>query len=439
MKAGSIPSAARSSGGLDSGRPRTPLDEAAAGLDLCVHCGFCLQACPTYLALEDENDSPRGRLVLMRSLVEGRTEPADPVINRHIDQCLGCRGCESACPSGVPYGKLLEATRETLAAVRPLPLSARLVLAVFRRPGLLGLAMGFVRALRAARVTSLLARLPGNLGFTMAMVESTRPSRRVGFNIPPRGAGPRVAVLQGCVMQGLFGETNVATARVLARNGCNVIPSPATAGCCGALHAHAGLADQARELARRNIAAFEELAPDYIAVNSAGCGASMKEYAHLLAGDPSWHGRAAVFAGKVRDVSELLTGDDGRGPLRSTHGHPVTAAWDAPCHLQHGQRVVMQPLAVLDSIGGVRSMSLPDADLCCGSAGIYNLVQPGVSSDVLAPKVESIRKSGVDLVVTANPGCLMQIGAGLHRARVPARVVHLVDLLDAAYEATPGQ
>lgn len=409
--------------------PDTPLARAMPGIDLCVHCGFCLQACPTYLALHDENDSPRGRIVLMRALAEGELALDDPVVHTHIDRCLGCRGCESACPSGVPYGQLLEATRATLLARRPLPPVARLVLATFARRWSLRLALAGARLARALGLPRLLARMEGTLGFAFAMLGATRtPVPRRPYAASGSGARGTVAVLHGCVMDGLLSETNAATERVLTVNDYAVVRAPGE-GCCGALHAHAGDLASARELARRNIAAFERSGAQVVAVNASGCGAMMKEYGHLLHDDPAWRERADRLAARVKDVSELLAAAGPRrgGPL------PVTVTYDAPCHLMHAQRVIGPPLAVLAAIPGLQLVPLEGADQCCGSAGIYNLVEPGTSDAVLAPKLARIAETGAQLVATGNPGCLMQIGAGLVRSGSATRAVHPVDLLDASY------
>jgi glycolate oxidase iron-sulfur subunit len=411
--------------------PGTPLANASAGIDACVHCGFCLQACPTYLTLEDENDSPRGRIVLMHALVEGTLPLDDRDVRTHIDRCLGCRACETACPSGVPYGQLLEATRATLAKVEPIPPIARAILYVFAHPVLMKLAMLGGRITRALRLSTLLSRLPGRFGFAMSMLESTRaPLGRERY--APRGDSTRgsATLLTGCVMEGLFQETNRATERTLVANDY-AMSSTSGQGCCGALHAHAGDADAARDLARRNIAAFERSNAEYIVVNAAGCGAMMKEYGHLLHDDPQWCDRAAAVAARVRDVSELLA-DAGPKP-----GAPLdaTVTYDAPCHLLHAQRISAPPLRVLGAIPGLKLVPLEGSEHCCGSAGIYNLVEPDVSDTVLAPKLVHIAETRAALVATGNPGCMMQIGAGLHRAGGIARTIHPVDLLDASYGA----
>jgi glycolate oxidase iron-sulfur subunit len=407
---------------------------ALPGAELCVHCGFCLQACPTYLALEDENDSPRGRIVLMRAMADGQIPVTDPDAQRHLDQCLGCRGCETACPSGVPYGQLLETTREKITERRPLPFVPRVILAVFARPALLSLAMFSARVLRASGIPRLLAQMPGSPGFAMAMIASTSRSHGGGDLVPARPTkttGPgTVATLDGCVMEGLFANANRATERTLVNNGYRLAAADGQR-CCGALHTHAGDGTTARELARANIAAFEAGGAEFIGVNSAGCGAMMKEYGHLLHDDRAGRGRATAMSAKVRDISELLAavGPKHGGMLP---GAPKVA-YDAPCHLQHGQRVTAPPMAVLNAIEGLRLVTLVDSDQCCGSAGIYNLIEPDISNRVLDPKLARIVESGASIVATGNPGCLMQIGAGLIRSGIDARAMHPVELLDASY------
>ncbi|MES2525164.1 MAG: heterodisulfide reductase-related iron-sulfur binding cluster [Gemmatimonadota bacterium] len=437
--------------------PDTPLAAAAAGLDACVHCGFCLQACPTYVNLEDENDSPRGRLVIMRRMLEGELALDDPDAGTHLDRCLGCRACETACPSGVPYGELLEATRATMAPVRGVPIVARVVLGVFARRGLLRAALFAARALRATPLPRFFARvLPPRLAFPFAMLSSTtsalgtprgrdvKPqppiasaldaSAAATSAVPASAVSASVVLLEGCVMHGLFGHVNDATARVLGENGYTVAGSPGQ-HCCGALHAHAGDLEGARKLARLNIAAFETAAEQAgvtrIAINSAGCGAMIKGYGHLLHEDAAWSARAERVSAMAADISELLADAGPRAgaavPLRVTH--------DPPCHQMHAQRVVRQPIAVLNRVPGLELVPLEDADQCCGSAGIYNLVEPDTSDAVLAPKLACIADTGASYVATGNPGCMMQIGAGLLRSGSTARVVHPVELLDASYRA----
>jgi glycolate oxidase iron-sulfur subunit len=413
----------------------SPLAKERSGIDACVHCGFCLQACPTYLTLEDENDSPRGRIVLMRSLLEGTLTTENDSVQTHIAQCLGCRACETACPSGVPYGQLLEATRATLARDEPIPLVARLILFVFERPLLMRLAMLGGRVARVTGVARLFSRLPGRLGFAMAMLASTtRESRIEAGAKSSTGERGSAALLTGCVMEGLFGDINCATERTLAINGYSMRAAPGQR-CCGALHAHAGDDEAARRLARANIDAFEQSNADYICVNAAGCGAIMKEYGHLLREDPVYAERATRIAAKVRDVSQLLAA---AGPKR---GGTVRerVAYDAPCHLIHAQRIAGPPLDVLRAIPGLELVPLNESELCCGSAGIYNLVEPEVSDVVLDRKLANIARSAPALVATGNPGCMMQIGAGLLRDGSRARVVHPVELLDRSYAVAPPE
>ncbi|WKW11159.1 heterodisulfide reductase-related iron-sulfur binding cluster [Pseudogemmatithrix spongiicola] len=406
-------------------------DAMRHGLDACVHCGFCLPACPTYLALDDENDSPRGRLVLMRALLDGRIAGDDPDVARHLDQCLGCRGCETACPSGVPYGRILEGTRERQRVTTPLPLLARVVLAVFARDRLLRIGLWTARVVRALGVTHVAARLaPRALRMPAAMLATT--ARDPVPTYEPRGTGSRgrTALLTGCVMEGLLPSLNRATERVLVENDFALVRASGQV-CCGALHAHAGDTATARDLARRNIAAFEASGAEFIAMNSAGCGAMCREYGELLADDSTWAARASAFSAKVRDVSELLVQAGPKPTAPTASQTPV--AWDAPCHLQHAQRIVEPPLQVLHAVGDVRLVPLQDSAQCCGSAGIYGIVQPDVAQQVLKPKLARIHESGARIVATANPGCLMQIGAGLLVEGSAVLARHPVELLDAAY------
>jgi glycolate oxidase iron-sulfur subunit len=367
--------------------------------------------------------------MLMRGAVEGEMAVDDPALTAHIDRCLGCRACETACPSGVPYGHLLEATRATIAAREPIGLLARTVLSVMGSASLRVIAFGLARMARSLRLTRLLSRLPGRAGFAFAMLESTRPVFTTTAPAPSRG-GSRgtVATLDGCVMEGLFAHSNRATLVALSRNEYQLVPASGQ-DCCGALHAHAGDLERARALARRNVDAFERSGAKWIAVNAAGCGAMMKDYGHLLRDDPQWAERAARVSAKVRDVSELLAaaGPVQAGPL------PLKVTYDAPCHLHHAQRVTDAPLATLRAIPGLELTPLPDADRCCGGAGIYNLVHPDTAARVLEPKLTNIDACGATLLATGNPGCHMQIGAGLIRSGSPVRCVHPVDLLVRAY------
>lgn len=394
-----------------------------AALDPCVHCGFCLQACPTFLVTGDEADGPRGRIELMRSLERGLLAADDPGLQFHLDRCLGCRGCEPVCPSGVGYGRGLEAARERIAEVRPAPWLARLALWLLTTP----LVSRFVYvAARLLRATGLPRRLSGSgrIGFSMAMLAATENREPVRMSLTDYPSGRLTAFLfSGCVMDGLFRHVHGATIRTLRVNGYDV-HAPLGQVCCGALHAHAGLVDAARELARRNLEAFGD-GDEPIVVNSAGCGALLKDYGHLLPGDPA----ASRFAARVRDVSELLA-DAGPEPAK----HPgLRVAYDPPCHLLHAQRVADAPLKVLRSIEGLTLVPVPDAEKCCGSAGLYTVVEPGLSQSVLSAKAAKIADAGPDQVLTGNPGCIMQIGAGLAALPRPIPVRHPVEVLDEAY------
>lgn len=403
-----------------------------AALDPCVHCGFCLPACPTYLATGDEADSPRGRIVLMRALERGELGAEDEGLVAHLDACLGCRGCEPVCPSGVGYGRGLEAARAQLFRTRGLPALARLGLSVFRSRPLWRAVFG---AGRLFRETGVPARLAGEtrFGFAMAMLAATgdgRGGRAEGAGASEGASVTRsperrsVVLFRGCVMEGLFSHVNEATKRTLAANGYEV-REVAGQGCCGALHEHAGDHAGAAALAVRNVAALLDAA-DWIVVNSAGCGALLKDYGHLLG-----TAEGARFGAKVRDVSELLAerGPRPGAPLR------LEVAYDAPCHLQHAQRVHAAPLAVLGAIPKLRLRLLPGFDRCCGSAGIYSLLHPDLARTVLDDKIEAFRaaRPALDAVTTGNPGCLMQIGAGLRASGLGIPAVHPVELLDRSY------
>ena len=399
-------------------------------LDACVHCGFCLQACPTFLATGDEADSPRGRIELMRALEAGELTPDDAAVVVHLDRCLGCRGCEPVCPSGVGYGRGIEAARALLATKRrPAPL-ARAALWALTTPGPSRIAYTLARALRATGIPSRLAGW-GRFRFGMGMLAATKPSdgrtlgRPDGKRRQPPSDSPTVrqsvALFRGCVMDGLFSHVHDATVRTLEVNGYAVREVPGQV-CCGALHAHAGLREEARRLARANVAAFGD-GDEPIVVNSAGCGAMLKEYGHLVA--------EARFATRVRDVTELLAA---RGPRP---GAPVDAqvAYDPPCHLLHAQRIADEPYRVLPAIPVLRVVSLPDAAQCCGSAGLFTLLEPAMSRAVLAPKLASLRTASPQVVATGNPGCLMQLGAGLAAGGLRATARHPVELLDESYRA----
>jgi glycolate oxidase iron-sulfur subunit len=405
------------------------------GLDACVHCGFCLQACPTFLATGDESDSPRGRIELMRGLERGDIAATDTALVYHLDRCLGCRGCEPVCPSGVQYGHGLEAARSRITAVRAVSPIARLALWALTTSGVSAVVYWFARVLRASGLPRLLAGW-GRFGFSMGMLAATKPMRNAKVGMRNRSAGvnsafriPNSALLfRGCVQDGLFSHVHDATIRTLAVNECHVHEVPGQV-CCGALHAHAGLVDEARALARTNVDAFGD-GEEPIVVNSAGCGALMKEYGRLL-GDA----RAQRFGARVRDVTELLAGDGMKGPVA---GAPLDlhVAYDPPCHLLHAQGVAVQPLKLFAAIPLLELVPVPGAAECCGSAGLFTLLEPEMSRAVLKAKLERLREAAPQVVATGNPGCLMQIGAGLAAAGIAARARHPVELLDDAYRAS---
>jgi glycolate oxidase iron-sulfur subunit len=401
------------------------------GLDACVHCGFCLQACPTFLATGDESDSPRGRIELMRALERGDLTADDAALAYHLDRCLGCRGCEPVCPSGVQYGHGLEAARHQLAAARGVSRLARLALWTLTSPRVSKVVYWFARAFRATGIPRRLAGW-GRLRFAMGMLGASAPkvgeglSRRVKVIHQPSPTSTTL-LFRGCVQQGLFSHVHDATKRALSVNGYQVQEVSGQV-CCGALHAHAGLIDKARVLARVNVAAFGN-GDEPIVVNSAGCGALLKEYGHLLGDDAG-----ARFGARVRDVTELLAGDAMRGPVS---GAPLDlhVAYDPPCHLLHAQGVAVPPLKLFAAIPLLELVPVPGAAECCGSAGLFSVLEPEMSRAVLAVKIERLRTAAPQIVATGNPGCQMQIGAGLKAAGSAVAVRHPVELLDEAYRA----
>lgn len=412
----------------------------------CVHCGLCLEACPTYTELGSEADSPRGRIHLMRAVVDRRLA-LDGGVVRHLDLCLGCRACETACPSGVRYGELIEGARAAIEEGTRRPLGARLmrrvlVGAVLPYPRRLALALAPVRLLDRLGARSFAARfLPPSLARSLALVPRARRGERLErVTEPPPGVPVQSAVgfLAGCVMPVLYPDVNAATARVLAAAGHRVIAPPA--GCCGAIHLHAGDRRRAAAHARRTIDAFERAcaAGDFAAVvtNAAGCGAMMREYGALLASDPASAARARAFSSRVRDVSELLAAASERlalGPLRTA------GTYHDACHLAHGQGVVAAPRAILGRIPGLELRPLAESDTCCGSAGTYNLTEPVMAERLLARKVERILATGADTLVTGNPGCMLQIEAGLRARGSAVQVLHTVEVVARSLDAGRGE
>ena len=402
----------------------------ASLLRACVHCGLCLNACPTYLELGREADSPRGRIHLINA-VESGTLPLDDEVVRHLDLCLGCRACETACPSGVRYGAIIEQARAHIERSRRRSwrerLRRRAVLAVFPYPQRMRLLLGPVRALQVAGLWPLAQWLAP----VAALIPRLPPRRPLAERHP--AVGPergRVGLLAGCVARDIFAATNEATIRVLNRNGITVLVPPAQA-CCGALHVHGGDPDTARAMARHDIGAFPEDL-DAVVVNAAGCGAAMKEYGALLAGDAGWAERARSFADKVRDVTEFLAAlpaRPGAAPLRER------VVYHDACHLAHGQQVRGAPRDLLRLIPELELVELAESEICCGSAGSYNLTEPEMARRLRDRKIDDILATGASCVASANPGCTMQILSGLRARGSTVRVAHPVELLAEAYGA----
>lgn len=408
-----------------------PLADLYEGTLDCVHCGLCLPVCPTYRETGREISSPRGRIYLMRATAEGRV-PLGDTLAEEAYLCLGCRACETACPSGVQFGRLVEGTR---AAVESAGLRRGLAKRIehwtlhqlLPRPRRLHAAMTGLRVVQRLRLDRLAAFLPRALR-ELADAAPVVPSRRARRPLPVRvqAEGKRrgsVAFFVGCVMPELYGDVHRATLDVLSRNGFDVI-APQAQGCCGALHAHAGDPEFARELARKNVAAFDAPGIDAILVNSAGCGAAMREAGHWLPGT------GEPFAAAVRDVSEFLDEVGLRAPTARVDG---TVCYDDPCHLVHGQGVRDAPRRLLAQIEGLRLVAHDDPTACCGAAGIYNLTHREMSSAVLARKMTALAGADPDWIATGNPGCLMQLAAGAKQAGLRAHVVHPIELLARAY------
>jgi glycolate oxidase iron-sulfur subunit len=419
-----------------STQPKVPALDLAE-LYQCVHCGLCLNQCPTYRALRLEPESPRGRIHLVRAAAEGRIE-LNQRFQDHLYLCLLCRACETACPSGVQYGRIAETAREiigppgskltrtvlNLAFTRLLPYPRRLRLAagllrLYQRSGL----QRAIRPLLPERLRKMESMLPPISRRFFAPDANILPA------IGPRRA--KVAMLNGCVMPLLFGEVNEATVRVLRRNGCDVI-FPARQICCGALNVHNGESAAAKKMARQNIDAFLNSDAEAIVVNAAGCGAAMKEYGHLLKDDPAYREKAKRFSSLVKDAAEFLAT---LGLVGKPAAVNMTVTYQDPCHLVHGQRVRAQPRKLLQSIPGLKFVEMEGADRCCGSAGIYNITHPGMSQHLLKEKMQFITSTDAEAVVAPNPGCMLQLRYGSQQYGPEVKVYHLMDLLDRAYSS----
>jgi glycolate oxidase iron-sulfur subunit len=460
-------SAPDSSAPASSAPASTALDPDGSLSELagdCVHCGFCLPACPTYQLWGEEMDSPRGRIHLITQILE--SGQGSQAAAEHFDRCLGCMACVTACPSGVQYDQLIESARAwaddaesprsgngggpATAPFPPRTLRDRAVraaiFATFPYPARLRAALGPLRAAqrtgldRMAGRSQVLARLAPEAVAALAVAPRRaarmRRQPRLPARIPARSERRAVVgMLTGCVQRVLFPQVNAATARVLAADGCDVIVPPGQ-GCCGALSLHGGRRTEAAAFARRTIAAFEEAGVDAVIANAAGCGSAMKEYGRLLADDPAWASRAAAFSARVRDFSEFLAEV---GPVAPRSELRVTVAYHDACHLGHAQRITAQPRSLLAGVPGLELAEIADGGTCCGSAGIYNLVQPAAAAELGARKAGNVRATGAQLLVSANPGCSLQIAQALAAAGQPMPVAHIAEVLDAAIAGRSAQ
>ena len=407
-------------------------------IDKCVHCGFCLPVCPTYVLWNEEMDSPRGRIYLMKMVADGTANINETWVN-HFDACLGCMACVTACPSGVEYGKLIEATRAQIERRYTRPAAEkrfrRLLFSIFPHPDRLRALLLPLRLYQKAGLQSLVRRagipklLPARFRAMEALLPQVPAQETLPELIPAQGERRRrVGLLLGCVQRVLFPQVNAATARVLAAEGCEVV-APKAQPCCGALLVHAGEEEQAVQLACQTIDAFERAQVDAVIINAAGCGSNVKEYGHLLRDDPDYAERAKAFAAKCRDVSEFLSELE---PRATRHALPLRVAYHDACHLQHAQGVRLQPRTVLGRIPQLELLEIPEAAICCGSAGIYNLVQPEAATELGDRKASHIAALEADIVVSANPGCLLQLQSALARAGRKLPVRHFIELLDAS-------
>ncbi len=402
----------------------------------CIHCGICLGSCPTYLETGNENDSPRGRIYLMRALQDGRLPLGDAAV-RHLDLCLGCRACEAACPSGVRYGELLESTRDHIERHHPRGtvqnlLRRVLIERIFPHAGLTKLALLPARLIQRADAAHL---FPKFVRESLALLPAEMSEGKLPELSPAVGQRKgRVGFIRGCVMNVMFGRTNENSIRLLNLAGYDVV-TPGDQGCCGALHAHGGNLAAARDTARANLAAFARESLDAIVINAAGCGSTLKEYSHLLPEDP----RAAAFSAKVKDLSEFLVAS-GRLSAFSLQPSARKVTFHDACHLAHAQRITHPPRVLVRAVAGANFVELPESDVCCGSAGSYNLTEPAMAERLQSRKIENILRIGATCVVTTNPGCLLQMRAGLDKAGAgQIETLHLADFLVRHLDPTERQ
>ena len=413
----------------------------------CVHCGFCLPACPTYRETLRERSSPRGRIWLIKAVSEGRLDIRDETFQEEMNLCLNCRACEAVCPSGVQYGELVESARAQIAALDPPPAQRRALQAavfegVFASPKRYRAAGAALRLYQRSGAQELTRRSGVLRALGLEAQERMLPEMSDRFLTPGTEHWPAqgerrgtVALLAGCIMSTAYADTHRATARVLARNGFDVVV-PRGQGCCGALAVHAGDFKRGRRLARTNVDAFDVPDVDAVLSNAAGCGAAMREYDFLLRNDPAYARRAARFVESVQDVTEFLA----NAGLTAVPGRlDVTVTYQEPCHLAHAQRVTKQPRELLQAIPGLKLIEMAESALCCGSAGIYNVLQPEMSNALLERKLANAAATDAPIIVTANPGCLLQLQAGLQRQGKDTEVLHIMTLLDRAYERTDDE
>ena len=415
-------------------------------IDDCVHCGFCLPTCPTYVLWGEEMDSPRGRIYLMKEGLDG--EPMSQSMVQHVDACLGCMACVTACPSGVQYDKLIEATRGQVERrgdhhrTRRERLLREAIFALFPHPSRLRLMRGPLSLYQRSGLSGLVrrSRLLDRLSPTLATMEAVAPPITRQVRIPERNParGERrmvVGMLLGCVQREFFPGVNAATVRVLNLEGCDVVV-PQEQGCCGALSVHTGRAEEGRRYARALVDAFTDAGVERIVVNAAGCGSTMKEYAEILGDEPEYAERAARFSEIVRDVTELLVE---LGPVAERHPLPVSVAYHDACHLAHAQQVRSQPRELLRAIPGLEVAEIRESEICCGSAGVWNLLNPEPARELGDRKASNVVATGASLLVTANPGCLLQVTDALRRAGTSIATAHTVEVLDASLRGLPPE
>ena len=428
-------------GAFDADHP--PSEEL---IDDCVHCGFCLPTCPTYVLWGEEMDSPRGRIYLMKEGLDG--EPMSQSMVQHIDACLGCMACVTSCPSGVQYDKLIEATRGQVERrgdqhrTRRERLLREAIFALFPHPSRLRVMRGPLALYQRSGLSTLVRRsgLLERLSPTLATMEAVAPPMTRQVRIPERNParGERrmvVGMLLGCVQREFFPGVNAATVRVLNLEGCDVVV-PRQQGCCGALSVHTGRAEEGRRYARALVDAFTDAGVERIVVNAAGCGSTMKEYAEILGDEPEYAERAARFSEKVRDVTELLVE---LGPVAERHPLPVSVAYHDACHLAHAQQVRSQPRELLGGVPGLEVAEIRESEICCGSAGVWNLLNPEPARELGDRKASNVVATGASLLVTANPGCLLQVTDALRRAGTSMPTAHTVEVLDASLRGLPPE